>query len=70
MPEDVITALKEMDIIRPKELAKGRIVVRKSKVREWARSNRVGMASPVDPEAFVDGLNATGEANEKQDSNE
>ncbi|KAI9791505.1 MAG: hypothetical protein M1816_003849 [Peltula sp. TS41687] len=60
LPDDVIVALKHMDIVNPKQSVKGKIVIKKSKVREWASRHRVGRESPVDSKAFIDVLE-TGE---------
>lgn len=67
MSEGVIAALKEMDIMKPKESVKGRVVVKKSKVDDWMRTNRVGMRSPVDPNCFLDDLAAGERPNGEHD---
>lgn len=69
LPDDVIAALKAMDILKPKEMVKGRIIVKKSKVREWMRANGVGMESPVDPEAFLNAVDPEG-TNGKEEEQE
>ncbi|KAI5363633.1 putative histone acetyltransferase domain, MYST-type, acyl-CoA N-acyltransferase [Septoria linicola] len=54
MPEDVVVALKEMDVFETRKTASGNIVVSKTKVRAWAKKHRVGMENIVDVDAFVE----------------
>lgn len=54
LPEDVMAALKEMDVLETRKTASGSIVVNKSKVRSWAEKSKVNMAPVVDVEAFVE----------------
>ncbi|KAF2174017.1 hypothetical protein M409DRAFT_35204 [Zasmidium cellare ATCC 36951] len=54
MPEDVVAALKEMDVLEKRKTASGSIVVNKSKVRAWAEKSKISMDPVVDVEAFVE----------------
>ncbi|KAF2211252.1 hypothetical protein CERZMDRAFT_43722 [Cercospora zeae-maydis SCOH1-5] len=54
MPEDVVVALKEMDVYEKRKTASGNIVVSKSKVRAWVEKHRVGLEAIVDVDAFVE----------------
>jgi hypothetical protein len=53
LPEDIVAALKEMDVAEGRKTASGSVVVNKSKVRAWAEKNRIGMESVVDAHAFL-----------------
>ncbi len=54
LQEDVVAALKEMDVVERRKTATGNIVVNKSKVRAWAERNGVSEQPLIDSEAFVD----------------
>ncbi|CAK1367373.1 Histone acetyltransferase Tip60 [Cercospora beticola] len=54
MPEDVVVALKEMDVYEKRKTASGNIVVSKSKVRAWVEKHKVGLEAIVDVDAFVE----------------
>lgn len=54
MAEDVVAALKEMDVLENRKTASGSIVVNKSKVRAWAEKYKVSLEPVVDVEAFVE----------------
>ena len=54
MAEDVVAALKEMDVLENRKTASGSIVVNKCKVRAWAEKNNVSLKPVVDVEAFVE----------------
>lgn len=54
MAEDVVAALKEMDVLENRKTASGSIVVNKSKVRAWAEKNKVSLEPVVDVDAFVE----------------
>jgi hypothetical protein len=63
MAEDVVLALKEMDVVEKRKTASGCVVVNKSRVRAWAEMNVVNLEPVVDVDAFVDeeGSDATSE---------
>lgn len=54
MAEDVVAALKEMDVLEKRKTASGSAVVNKSRVRLWAERHGVSEKPFVDVEAFVD----------------
>lgn len=54
MPDDVVVALKEMDVLEKRKTASGSIVVNKNRVRQWVKQNRVNLDPVVDVEAFVE----------------
>jgi len=54
LPEDVVIALKEMNVLNSKKRADGTVLVSKAKVREWAITNNVDLTPVVDPSALVD----------------
>lgn len=54
LPDDVVAALKEMDIAEKRKTASGSIVVNKSKVRAWADKNGLSMSPVIDVKAFVE----------------
>lgn len=54
MPEDVVVALKEMDVFEKRKTASGNIVVSKSKVRAWVEKHNVSLDSIVDVDHFVE----------------
>ena len=57
LPDDVIAALKEMNVLNAKKKADGTAVVNKAKVREWAKVNGVDVElTPfVNADGFMDG---------------
>ncbi|TKA43241.1 hypothetical protein B0A54_05722 [Friedmanniomyces endolithicus] len=54
MQEDVVAALKEMDVLEKRKTAAGSIVVNKSKLRAWAERHGVSREPVVDVDAFVE----------------
>jgi hypothetical protein len=52
--EDIVTALKEMNVLNPKKRADGTVLASKAKVTEWAIANNVDLTPVVDPSALVD----------------
>ncbi|KAI4152051.1 MAG: hypothetical protein L6R39_001915 [Caloplaca ligustica] len=55
LAEDVISALKEMDVLGTKRKNDGSLVVSKARVREWVQRHEMDLAAPVDEEGFADG---------------
>ena len=53
LPEDVIAALKEMNVLEKRKTASGNIVINKGKVRTWAEKARVSMEPVVDIDSFL-----------------
>ncbi|SMR56340.1 unnamed protein product [Zymoseptoria tritici ST99CH_3D1] len=51
--EDVVVALKEMDVLEKKTTKAGNVVICKAKVREWVEKNRVKLEPVVDVDAFI-----------------
>lgn len=54
LQEDVVAALKEMDVVEKRKTASGNIVINKSKVKAWAEKHGVSEKPLIDVEAFVD----------------
>lgn len=54
MQEDVVAALKEMDVVEKRKTGSGNIIINKTKVRAWAEKNGMGQRPLIDVEAFVD----------------
>ena len=54
LPDDVIVALKEMEILKLKTRLNGVMTIDKSKVREWAKLNKVDTTAIAAGEGFVD----------------
>ncbi|MCJ1359858.1 MAG: hypothetical protein MMC33_009861 [Icmadophila ericetorum] len=53
LDEDVVSVLKEMDLIEPRKKGNAKSMLRKEKLREWATTQVVDLESPVDYDAFV-----------------
>lgn len=53
LPEDVVAALKEMDVVEKRKTAAGNIVINKSKVKAWAEKNDIAELPLIDVDAFV-----------------
>ena len=54
LQEDVVLALREMDVLESRKTAGGSVVVNKSKLRAWAEENGVSVQPIVDVDAFVE----------------
>ncbi|KXT04036.1 hypothetical protein AC578_4945 [Pseudocercospora eumusae] len=54
MPEDVVVALKEMDVLEKRKTASGNIVLNKNKIRSWVEKGKVRLDPVVDVEAFIE----------------
>ena len=54
LPEDVVLALKEMDVLETRKTASGSIVVNKRRVREWVERNKISLEPVVDADGFVE----------------
>ena len=52
--DDVILALKEMEIVAVRKKGDRSAVVSKVKIREWASVKGVDMTPPIDEDCFVD----------------
>lgn len=52
--EDVISTLKEMDVLGTKRKKDGTLVVSKARVRERVTMNKVDLTPPVDEDGFVE----------------
>lgn len=53
-PDDVVTALKEMDVLEKRKTASGSIVINKGRIRQWVDQNKVSLEPVVDVDAFVE----------------
>ncbi|KAL8840577.1 MAG: hypothetical protein Q9170_001263 [Blastenia crenularia] len=54
LAEDVVSTLKEMDVLGTEKRRDGSLVISKAKVREWIIISRVNLTQPVDEEGFVE----------------
>ena len=55
LPEDVITALKDMDAVEPSKKHGGEAIVKRARVQEWAEANKLANADVVQKGLFVQG---------------
>ncbi|KAI7090556.1 hypothetical protein KC356_g1462 [Hortaea werneckii] len=53
MQEDVVAALREMDVVESRKTASGSVVVNKAKLRAWAEKMGVSTEPLIDENAFV-----------------
>jgi MOZ/SAS family len=51
-PEDIITTLREMEVLEHRKKAGAKAFINKIKVKEWAEKHHVELQDPVDREAF------------------
>ena len=54
LQDDLVSALKEMDVVEKRKTGSGNVVVNKSKVRAWGERHGVSTKSLIDLDAFVD----------------
>ncbi|KAI7296291.1 hypothetical protein KC315_g18769 [Hortaea werneckii] len=54
MQEDVVAALREMDVVESRKTASGSVVVNKAKLRAWAEKVGVSTEPLIDENAFVE----------------
>ncbi|KXT17800.1 hypothetical protein AC579_5320 [Pseudocercospora musae] len=54
MPEDVVVALKEMDVLEKRKTASGNIFLNKNKIQSWVEKGKVKLGPVVDVEAFIE----------------
>lgn len=62
LPEDVVAAVREMDVVEGRKTASGSVVVGKSRVRQWAERHKVRLEPVVDVYAFVEAKEEEGES--------
>jgi hypothetical protein len=55
LQEDIVTALKEMDLVERRKTVTGNVIINKDKVRTWAEKHNVSLHPLIDMEAFVEG---------------
>ena len=70
LQEDVVAALKEMDVLEKRKTATGNVVLNKSKIRDWAEKHGVSEKPLIDIEAFVEDeeqYEEDGEVEEEED---
>ena len=70
LQEDVVAALKEMDVLEKRKTAAGNVVLNKSKVRDWGERHGVSEKPLIDIEAFVEEeqeYDEDGEVEEEED---
>lgn len=53
MTDDIITTLKEMQVLEHQKKGGKKALINKAAVRAWAEANRVSLESPVDENAFI-----------------
>lgn len=53
MKEDLVAALREMDVLENRKTASGNVVVNKTKVKAWAEKHGVGETPLIDVDALV-----------------
>lgn len=53
MTDDIITTLKEMQVLEHQKKGSKTMVINKAAVRAWAEANRVSLENPVDRDAFM-----------------
>ena len=51
--DDIVAALRMMDVCEGRKTASGSLVVNKSRVKAWADQHKVGLDPVVDVDAFV-----------------
>ena len=54
LQEDVVAALKEMDVVEKRKTATGNVVLNKSKIKAWAEKDGVSARPLIDVDAFVE----------------
>ncbi|KAL8940476.1 MAG: hypothetical protein Q9216_002805 [Gyalolechia sp. 2 TL-2023] len=54
LAEDVVSTLKEMDVLGTKKRNDGSLAISKARVREWVSLNKVDLAPPVDEGGFTE----------------
>ncbi|KAL9005021.1 MAG: hypothetical protein Q9188_002170 [Gyalolechia gomerana] len=54
LAEDVVSTLKEMDVLGTRKKNDRTLVISKARVREWVNLNKVDLRPPVDDEGFVE----------------
>ena len=54
LAEDVISTLKEMDVIGTKRRNDGTLEISKARVREWVSIHKVDLTPPVNEEGFAE----------------
>ncbi|KAK5168666.1 SAS complex subunit [Saxophila tyrrhenica] len=67
LPEDVVAALVQMDVMEKRKTASGNVVVSKGKVRAWADKTGVRAAPLIDVDAFVEAEDVEYEDDEDDD---
>lgn len=53
LPDDVILALKDMDVLETKKRADSTAIVNQARVRKWISTHRVDLEPIVDPRCFL-----------------
>lgn len=69
LQEDVVAALKEMDVLEKRKTATGNAVLNKSRVKDWAEKHGVSEKPLIDVEAFIEevGYSSDGEKEEEEE---
>ena len=61
LPDDIITALKHMELVERRKKGGAAVQINKAKVKAWVAEHRVSLKPPVDVDAFLGGVEATEE---------
>lgn len=70
LQEDVVSALREMEVCEGKRTGGGSLVVRKAAVKVWAERHGVRLEPVVDAEAFVEESEEEDREEQEQDEEE
>ena len=70
LPDDIIAALKEMNVLNGKKRADGTAIVNKAKVREWAKVNGVDLEPVVDSDGFLEEWLPQNQEDEEEQEND
>ena len=55
LPEDVITTLKEMDVLETKKIkSQNSFIINKTRVRTWLAESKIDLAASVDEAGFAE----------------
>ena len=53
LQEDIVAALKEMDVVEKRKTPSGSVVVNRSKIKAWAEWHGVSPKPLIDVDAFI-----------------
>ena len=70
LPEDIVAAVREMDVCETRKTAGGNVVVKKEKVRGWAERAGVKLEPLVDVQAFTKEYESSAEDESMEESSD